>query len=71
MGRGHHTLPVDLDDPVTHPDASALCDAPSHEAADLRRQVSGQPTVPATPARHLLSPQSWERGINHAEGEVP
>jgi len=32
---GHHTLPVDLDDPVTHADASSLSDASSHQAAYL------------------------------------
>lgn len=35
MWCGHHTLPVDLDDAVPHTDATPLCDAPTHQAADL------------------------------------
>jgi hypothetical protein len=35
--RGHHALPVDLDDAVSHADAPALSDAPAQEAADLGR----------------------------------
>lgn len=42
--RGHHALPVDLDDAVADADAPSLRDAPSHEAADLSRHTSGQRT---------------------------
>lgn len=35
MWRGHHTLAVDLDDAVTHPDPTPLSDAPTHKATDL------------------------------------
>lgn len=63
MGCGHHTLPVDLNDAVADSDASSLCDAPSHEAADLSRHMSGQHTG-------LPSPQVEGRDVNHAEGEA-
>lgn len=33
--RRHDALTVDLDDAVTDPDAASLCDAASHQAADL------------------------------------
>lgn len=66
MGRGHHTLPVDLDDAVADSDASSLCDAPSHEAADLSRHVSGQPHPPG--ARR--SPQMGSGDISHTEREA-
>lgn len=32
---GHHTLPVDLDDPVTHTDSAPLGDASTHQTAYL------------------------------------
>lgn len=32
---GHHTLPVDLDDPVTHTDSTSLGDASAHQTAYL------------------------------------
>lgn len=35
VGCGYHTLAVDLDDAMTHSDAAALSDAPTHETADL------------------------------------
>lgn len=38
VGRGHHTLPVDLNDAVPHADAPALGNATPEEAADLRGQ---------------------------------
>lgn len=34
MWGGHHALPVDFNDAVSHADASSLCYSPSHEAAD-------------------------------------
>ena len=36
MGHRHHTLPVDLNDPVTHPDPAPLCNAPAQQTADLK-----------------------------------
>lgn len=44
VGRGHHALPVDLDDAVAHADPATLGDAPPHQAADLltgRRKGAG------------------------------
>lgn len=38
MSCGHHALPVDLNDAMSHADTTSLRDAPSHEAADLSRQ---------------------------------
>ena len=38
VGRGHHTLPVDLNDAVPHADAPALGNATPEEAADLGGQ---------------------------------
>lgn len=35
MGCCHHTLPIDLNDAVPHADATSLCDAPTHQTADL------------------------------------
>lgn len=35
MCRSHHTLPVDLNDPVTHTDSTSLSDASAHQAAYL------------------------------------
>lgn len=37
VGHGHHTLPVDLNDPVAHTNAAPLRDPAAHEAADLKR----------------------------------
>lgn len=39
VGHGHHTLPVDLDDAVSHADTPALGSAPTQQAADLRGTV--------------------------------
>lgn len=55
MGGGHHALAVDLDDAVAHSDPTSLGDAPTHQAADLRREdiqvrpefTSTAPHVPA------------------------
>lgn len=33
---GHHALPVDLDDPVAHPDAASLCYSSPQQTADLK-----------------------------------
>lgn len=49
VGGGHHALPVDLNDPVPHADAAALCDPPSHEAADL---LGSKATSPFRAAPH-------------------
>lgn len=46
---GDHALPVDLNDPVPHSDASPLGYSPSHEAADLSE----------TKARLSLEAGSW------------
>lgn len=35
MGRGHHTLPVNLDDAVAHSDSTPFCNTPPHQTADL------------------------------------
>lgn len=35
MRCGHHALPVDLYNPVSHADPPSLGDASSHQAADL------------------------------------
>lgn len=48
MGRGYHTLSVDLDDSVADSDTTSLCNTPSHEAADLRGQVKSAHTFPRT-----------------------
>lgn len=54
---GHHTLPVDFNDAVSHADASSFCYSPSHEAADLsesKAKFSQRPSDPsqgAPPAR--------------------
>lgn len=42
--RGHHTLPVDLDDPVTHTDPAALGNASSHQTAYLTGHARGNIT---------------------------
>lgn len=49
--RGHHALPVDLNDAMAHADAASLRDAPAHEAADLSRHVSGQDESQPRPER--------------------
>lgn len=36
MCRGHHTLPVNLYDPVTNTDPTSLSNAPSHQTAYLK-----------------------------------
>lgn len=36
VGHGHHTLPIDLNDAVSHTDAPTLGCAPTQQAADLR-----------------------------------
>jgi hypothetical protein len=56
MGCGHHTLPVDLDDPMPDTDASSLRYSPSHEAADLPE--------PSTKL-HLLAGR-----LRHAQGQT-
>ena len=38
MWRGHHTVPIDLDDPVSHANAPALSNATTEETADLPGQ---------------------------------
>lgn len=40
---GDHALPVDLDDPVSHADASPLRYPASHEAADLSGSEAASP----------------------------
>ena len=71
MGCGHHTLPVDLNDAVADSDASSLCDAPSHEAADLSRHASGQHASPHHAHKELTAvPKHGSREINHAEKET-
>lgn len=35
MGRGNHTLAVDLYDAVTHPDTAPFSNASTHKATDL------------------------------------
>lgn len=62
VGRSHHALPIDLDDAVAHSDAASLCDAPSHEAADLstHRPVSLQmPTMWTCAPTWDLLPNPW------------
>lgn len=69
---GHHALPVDLNDPVSHADAASLRYPPSHEAADLSEpkamlpftaapgggELGGDgPVLPGAPA--LSSLRSW------------
>lgn len=34
VGRGHHTLPVNLDDAVAHSDSTPFCNTPPHQTAD-------------------------------------
>lgn len=38
MGRGHHTLAVDLNNAVAHSDAAPFSDAPTHKATDLLKE---------------------------------
>lgn len=42
MCSGHHALSVNLDDPVTHTNATSLGDASSHQAAYLRGNTNTQ-----------------------------
>lgn len=49
MGRGYHTLSVDLDDAVADSDTTSLCNTPSHEAADLRGQAKSAYTFQPPP----------------------
>ena len=46
---GHHALPVDFNDPMSHADAASLGYPPSHEAADLSKP---EVTSPLTAAAH-------------------
>lgn len=67
MWRGHHALPVDLDDAVPDADATPLGDAPAHEAADLgvgsavRAGLCPQPSPasPLLPSRTALQALAW------------
>lgn len=68
VGGGHHALPVDLNDAVANSDATPLCDAPAHEAADLRRHRGrGQHRVPTMPTRLLLPPNTGGEPITWRE----
>lgn len=40
MGHGHHALPVDLDDAVSHADTPALGRTPTQQTADLGRDTA-------------------------------
>lgn len=63
--RGHHALPVDLNDAMAHADAPSLRDAPAHEAADLSKHVSGQHGSQPHPERGGRRPQDKEVGVKN------
>ena len=63
VGRGHHALPVDLDDAVAHADAAPLRDAPAHEAADLSDTGAGGGRVSTgSPPRSPVASSPQRRG---------
>lgn len=67
VGCGYHTLSVDLDDTVADADTTSLCNAPSHEAADLWGQVKSAHTFPPHPEDVPPCPKDAGRGTTPAE----
>lgn len=78
--RGHHAVPVDLDDAVPHAHAPALCDAAPEQTADLqgvgtevpwwlRRLRSGPPAPTPPPNLPVLGPGSHD-AVLHAEAQL-
>lgn len=69
--RGHHAVPVDLDDAVPHTHAPALRDAAPEEAADLEgpagataaqaARARGPPHTPPGPGWGLTMPSSTQK----------
>lgn len=54
MWGGHHALPVDFNDAVSHTDASSLCYSPSHEAANLSESKAKFSQRPIDPSQGAL-----------------
>lgn len=72
MGHGHHALPIDLDDAVSHADTPALGRTPTQQTADLGGDGTQDPSLgcglASTP--HPARRSRPHDAILHAEAQL-